>query len=151
MLHHGDQLADIHQKAAKMDVRIAAKNNEIKAHNEKKRLRQEEQEGELELDEEEEGEPITLAYWEQLAYGLVDGTTAQFNGACRDALKVTINATFRINDYKMVMYPQNTAKFQLATNQFTSGASTVYNYCDFNHLNSEFAKFGDYNNWEFYI
>ena len=153
MLHSSDTLSHIHQKAAKMDVHIAAKNNEIKAYNEKKRLRQEEgeQEGELEIEEEEMGPPRDIAFWEQYAYGVVDGTTAQFNSACRDALKVTINASFRINDYKNFIIPSNNAKFQLAATNWSNGASTVYNYCDFNHLNTELSKFGDYNNWEFYI
>ena len=112
-------------------------------------LRQE-QEGEFEIAEGEE-EEIDTAYWEQFSYGLIDGTTANFNYECRDAMKVTINASFRINDYKLIYKPTNSAKLQLAVNNFTNGSSAVYNYCDFNHLYKEFAKFGDYNNWEQYI
>ena len=41
-----------------------------------------------------------IGYWEMFTYGLIDGTTADFNGACRDAMKTTVNGAFRVYAYK---------------------------------------------------
>ena len=74
MHHHVEAKADMGARAAKLDRKVAAKKAEIDAHNEKKRLRA--QEDELELAEDEEEEEFDSAYWEQWSYGLIDGTTA---------------------------------------------------------------------------
>lgn len=84
-------------------------------------------------------------------YGIIDGFTASYNTDCRDALKTTIDASFRLNQYKLVMVPTNTAKFQLAGTKFTTGTSNVYAYCDFTTVYSEFAKIQDYHAYENYI
>ena len=81
----------------------------------------------------------------------MDGITAPFNTDCNDALKTTVDSTFRIWEYKIVVLPTNTAKFQLASNGFTTGTSNVYAYCDFTAIYSQFAKFADYDNYEQYI
>ena len=91
------------------------------------------------------------SYYEQLSFGFIDGVTAPYNANCRDALKTTVNAYFRIWEYKIFINPTNTAKLQLASNNFTTGTSNVYAYCDFTNIYGEFSRFADYNDTEQYV
>jgi len=96
-------------------------------------------------------DPNALSYKEEMIYGLIDGTTADYNTSCRDALKTTVNGSFRVWQYKMVQLPQNTAKFQLSMTQFTSGTSNVYAYCDFTAMYTAFAELLVFSDYEQYI
>lgn len=56
-----------------------------------------------------------------------------------------------LNKYKMVYKPSSTAKLQLAANQFTTGTSNTYAFCDFTALYSEFAALAVYTDYEQYV
>jgi hypothetical protein len=86
-----------------------------------------------------------------MVYGLIDGTTAEYNTSCRDALKTTVSGSFRVWQYKAVALPANTAKFQLSVNQFMNGTSNTYAYCDFTAMYTAFAELLVFSDYEQYI
>ena len=82
---------------------------------------------------------------------MIDGITAPYNVNCRDAMKMTVNGSFRMWEHKNALKPSNTAKLQLALNSYTTGTSNVYAYCDFNNIYMEFARFADFENTKQYV
>ena len=62
-----------------------------------------------------------------------------------------VNGGFRAKDYKNVVDPRNSVKFQMALNQLTESTNSVYAFCDFTHFYSQLAMLADTENWEQYI
>ena len=56
------------------------------------------------------------AYYENLIYGVIDGLTADFDTNCADSMYGVVNGGFRAKDYKNVIDPRNSVKFQMAMN-----------------------------------
>lgn len=70
-------------------------------------------------------------YYENMLYGIVDGLASGFDENCSNALYGTINGGFRANEYKVLVKPTNTIKFQMSINNFTESANSVYTFCNF--------------------
>ena len=104
------------------------------------------------LDIPDEGEDIKPdRYYENLIYGVIDGLTADFDTNCADSMYGVVNGGFRAKDYKNVVDPRNSVKFQMAMNQLTESTNSVYAFCDFTHFYSQLAMIADTENWEQYI
>lgn len=100
-----------------------------------------------------EGEEVIkpLDYYENMIYGIIDGTSGDFDTNCRDSLYGIVGGGFAAYKYKNVAKPTNTIKFQMGINQFTDSTNSVYTYCDFSHLFNQLAMLTDWENWEQYI
>lgn len=90
-------------------------------------------------------------YYENMIYGAIDGLTADFDTNCAASLYGVVNGGFRAKDYKNIVDPRNTVKFQMAVNTFTESTNSVYAFCDFTHLYTQLAMLADFENWEQYI
>lgn len=146
-----DSKAMMHSRAAKIDRRVQTSHKKKKARYEAvleaQRLGQDPPAEQPPA----EGEPKPLGYWEEFTYGLIQGVTAEFNDSCRDALRMTVSGAFAVNQFKMVYKPTSTAKFNLAMNQFTTGTSQTYAYCDFTALYSQLAELAVTSDYEQYV
>jgi len=114
---------------------------------------------ETDFEDEEEGvnieagveELIANDYYENMLYGLIDGMTSDIDANCSSSLYGVVNGGFRAIEYKNVYNPQNTIKFQMATNNFTESTNSVYTFCDFSAFFNNLAMYTDTENYEQYI
>ena len=114
---------------------------------------------ETDFEDEEEGvnieagveELIANDYYENMLYGLIDGMTSDIDLNCSSSLYGVVNGGFRAIEYKNVYNPQNTIKFQMATNNFTESTNSVYTFCDFSAFFNNLAMYTDTENYEQYI
>jgi len=92
-----------------------------------------------------------LTYYEDMLYGIIDGLTGPFDPTCASSLYGVVNGGFRAVEYYKIYNPRSTIKFQLAITNFTESTNSVYAFCDFTHLYSQFAMLADTEDWEQYI
>lgn len=99
--------------------------NKLRAAHEKKKLAQQYDDYGNEIIEDtetgddipdEEPEIVREAYYENMLYGIIDGLTADFDANCASSMYGVVNGGFRAIDYKNVVDPRNSVKFQMAIN-----------------------------------
>ena len=66
-------------------------------------------------------------------------------------LSSTVVSFFDVINNLAIYDPTKTAKFQLASVNFTEATNQVYAYCDVNQLTKQFTFLADYENYEQYI
>jgi hypothetical protein len=86
-----------------------------------------------------------------MLYGIIDGLTASFDDTCANAMYGVVNGGFRALDYKNILDPRNTNKFQMSLNTLTDSTNSVYAFCDFSHFYAQIAMLSDFENYEQYI
>jgi len=82
---------------------------------------------------------------------VIDGFVSTFNGNCKAGLDSTVVSFFDVINNLAIYDPTKTAKFQLASVNFTEATNQVYAYCDVNQLTKQFTFLADYENYEQYI
>ena len=90
-------------------------------------------------------------YYKNLSLGIIDGFVSAFNSNCNAGLSSSIISFFDVIDNLAIYDPTKTAKFQLASVNFTEATNQVYAYCDTNSLTQQFSFLADYKNYENYI
>ena len=90
-------------------------------------------------------------YYEAFIYGLLDAVVSDFNAECRGGLTAATKSAFDLLDNANILNPQNVAKLNIATLNFTEATNTVYAYCDVSHLTDQFATLLNFADYEQYL
>ena len=90
-------------------------------------------------------------YYEGMIYGALDSFVSDYNAECRGGLASATKSAFDMLDNFNILNPQNVAKMNIATLNFSEATNTVYAYCDTTHLADQFAKLLDFTDYEQYL